>query len=1070
MQFAKRLGSNHLRGSNQATGLIRRSKLTAAIVSALVGVSFSGIANASEYEDRFAEIRGEIYAPENGYLSADGGPYHSIETFIIEAPDHGHESTSEAYSYILWLEAVHGKLTGDWQPLIDAWALIEDHIIPTSEMQPTADKYANAKATYVPEGPLPSSYPLPLTNGAAVGEDPISADLASTYGTWDVYGMHWLLDMDNVYQYGNLGDGTSTPSYINTFQRGEQESVWETVPHPSWEDFSWGGEYGFLDLFVKESQAPAKQWRYTNAPDADARAVQVMYWALQWMKERGQDPEVVAPGLMAKAAKMGDYLRLAMFDKYFKKIGSQDAQGSAGQGYDSAHYLMSWYYSWGGPIDPSANWAWRIGSSHVHFAYQNPMAAYALSQIAELQPKAPNSVRDWDIGLERSLEFFQWTQSAEGAFSGGATNSWNGKYDTYPADRANNTFYGLAYDENPVYEDPGSGTWFGWQTWGVERVAEYYFITGEARAKAILDKWISWVLNATPEKGLPVLDFSDNDVKLAATLAFTGVPEKWDPANPKANTNLHVEVIDHGQDVGVAHNLAKTLMYYAAAEQKHQGEVHQGAKDAAQMILDRFWANHRTDKGVSAPETRSDYAERINEPVFFPAGWSGKNAVGADLNADTTFSSMRPFYNESDPGYQELQNALAEGRDPTYTYHRYWAQVDVATANALYAELFPEADCADGCSPSAKDIAVKTSVNTATSITLEGSDNNGTVESYNYSQASNGTVSGTGKQVTYTPQNGFVGVDSFTYTVTDNEQLSSAPATVTITVEDLNSNLPPEACFTATPTSAMVGDIISFDASCATDTDGDTLSYSWAFGDNSNGSGASIKHSYAAAGSYDAVLTVNDGKGGVDTSNVTITIEEPAGNLPPEACFTATPTSANVGDAISFNANCSNDADGDNLSYSWAFGDNSNGSGASTQHSYSQAGSYNAVLTVDDGKGGVDTSSTTITISEAPVSSASCKYEVQNHWNAGFVATITITNNGNEVIDGWDVNWNYADGSVMSNGWNANFSGSNPYSASSLSWNSRIQPGQSVSFGLQGNKAVFNGPAPVATVTGAVCN
>ncbi|MDO6575261.1 glycoside hydrolase family 48 protein, partial [Staphylococcus pasteuri_A] len=88
-----------------------------------------------------------------------------------------------------------------------------------------------------------------------------------------------------------------------------------------------GGEYGFLDLFVAESQAPAKQWRYTNAPDADARAVQVMYWALQWMKERGQDPEVVAPGLMAKAAKMGDYLRLAMFDKYFKKIGSQDEQG-----------------------------------------------------------------------------------------------------------------------------------------------------------------------------------------------------------------------------------------------------------------------------------------------------------------------------------------------------------------------------------------------------------------------------------------------------------------------------------------------------------------------------------------------------------------------------------------------------------------------------------------------------------------------------------------------------------------------------------------------------------------------
>jgi hypothetical protein len=32
-------------------------------------------------------------------------PYHSVETLIVEAPDHGHETTSEAFSYWLWLEA-----------------------------------------------------------------------------------------------------------------------------------------------------------------------------------------------------------------------------------------------------------------------------------------------------------------------------------------------------------------------------------------------------------------------------------------------------------------------------------------------------------------------------------------------------------------------------------------------------------------------------------------------------------------------------------------------------------------------------------------------------------------------------------------------------------------------------------------------------------------------------------------------------------------------------------------------------------------------------------------------------
>ncbi|MDI5787517.1 glycoside hydrolase family 48 protein [Bacillus licheniformis] len=33
---------------------------------------------------------------------------------------------------------------------------------------------------------------------------------------------------------------------------------------------------------LQRNQAPAPQWRYTNATDADARAVQAMFWARQW--------------------------------------------------------------------------------------------------------------------------------------------------------------------------------------------------------------------------------------------------------------------------------------------------------------------------------------------------------------------------------------------------------------------------------------------------------------------------------------------------------------------------------------------------------------------------------------------------------------------------------------------------------------------------------------------------------------------------------------------------------------------------------------------------------------------
>ncbi|GAA3415799.1 hypothetical protein GCM10018952_41640 [Streptosporangium vulgare] len=90
---------------------------------------------------------------------------------------------------------------------------------------------------------------------------------------------------------------------------------------------------GFLDLFTGDSSY-AKQWKYTNAPDADARAVQVAYWAHTWAKEQGKESQVSAT--ITKAAKMGDYLRYAMYDKYFKKQGCTSTSCAAGTGKDTA--------------------------------------------------------------------------------------------------------------------------------------------------------------------------------------------------------------------------------------------------------------------------------------------------------------------------------------------------------------------------------------------------------------------------------------------------------------------------------------------------------------------------------------------------------------------------------------------------------------------------------------------------------------------------------------------------------------------------------------------------------------
>lgn len=97
--------------------------------------------------------------------------------------------------------------------------------------------------------------------------------------------------------------------------------------------------------------------------------------------------------------------------------------------------------------------------------------------------------------------------------------------------------------------------------------------------------------------------------------------------------------------------------------------------------------------------------------------------------------------------------------------------------------------------------------------------------------------------------------------------------------------------------------------------------------------------------------------------------------------------------------------------------------------------------------------------------SGSCEYVVVDDWGSGFVANIRITNNGSTPISSWNVNWEYSGNTVMTNGWNAEFSGNNPYSASNMSWNGAIQPNATVEFGFQGV-----GPAEVPTVTGSVCD
>ncbi|HLY09670.1 MAG TPA: glycoside hydrolase family 48 protein [Planctomycetota bacterium] len=579
------------------------------------------LTKGSLYAERFAALWEDLHHPRRGYFSPDGIPYHSVETLIVDAPDQGHLSTSETFSYWLWLEAMHGRRSGDWAPFNAAWKKMEGTLIPSAADQPTNDLYDPKKpATYVPEADRLNEYPVSMDPSAAVGVDPLALP-------GDLYVMHWLVDVDNFYGYGKN-------ALVNTFQRGPMESVWKTIPHPSKETFSAGGRNGFLDLFIREASY-AKQWRYTGAPDADARVLQVVAWAERWVREQGQDPDKVLP--LQKAARMGDSLRYALHDKYFR----------------TQHDLIAWSEAWGGSLDRTNGWAWRSGSSHVHFGYQNPVAAWYLSKTNA----------DWASSLRRQLEFYRWLQSAEGAIAGGATSSVNGRYE--PIAAGTPTFHGLAYVDHPVFRDPPSNEWFGWQAWSMGRLAQYAALTKDPAALAVVEKWAAWarrVVRLTP----------DGRYSIPSTLRWSGRPDPWNAAAPGPNAGLHVEVIDETTDVGVAASLARALIAQGSAE----------SRAVAKDLLDRMWTLYRDPSGVSNPERRADY-RRFLDPVELPPGWHGALAGGGAITPGTTFLDLRPKY-RTDPAFPAVEQSIRSGKAPEFRYHRFWAQVEVALA---FAEL-----------------------------------------------------------------------------------------------------------------------------------------------------------------------------------------------------------------------------------------------------------------------------------------------------------------------------------------------------------------------------------------------
>jgi len=95
------------------------------------------------------------------------------------------------------------------------------------------------------------------------------------------------------------------------------------------------------------------------------------------------------------------------------------------------------------------------------------------------------------------------------------------------------------------------------------------------------------------------------------------------------------------------------------------------------------------------------------------------------------------------------------------------------------------------------------------------------------------------------------------------------------------------------------------------------------------------------------------------------------------------------------------------------------------------------------------------TTKPAPVAEApaiSCSLGDSSVWNSGYVlSNIVVTNTGDTAITQWDAKLRFNTAPQLAHAWNANATEiDNTIDLQPLSWNQRIEPGQSASFGLMG--------------------
>ena len=256
---------------------------------------------------------------------------------------------------------------------------------------------------------------------------------------------------------------------------------------------------------------------------------------------------------------------------------------------------------------------------------------------------------------------------------------------------------------------------------------------------------------------------------------------------------------------------------------------------------------------------------------------------------------------------------------------------------------------------------------------------------------------------------------TYTVSLVVNDGKDNSPASTASVFSSVSNSAP--VANGGTNQSVAVGSVVTLDGTASSDANRDSLTYKWSLSNVPSGSGATLssvispnpKFTADLAGTYTAILIVNDGKAD-SLSSVVIVTASGANSAPVANAGVA--QSVKLNDTVTLDGTGSSDANNDFITYKWTLITKPTGSTAVLSSATTSkptfkadvSGTFVASLIVNDGKVDSAAAATTVSVSSAnadPIANAGNNQNV----TVGTAVTLDGTNSSDANRDPLTYRW-----------------------------------------------------------------